>query len=336
MKKSSFILCFMLIALFFGSCDKNKEPGLSNRYETVDSKRFSFALVNGMLHFKSIEKYEEFLSLVENEKERILSEFEKRGDFTSQREHKALLKSSSSIDIPLTMLLMTNFQNCILIENRVYKVNDEKGKVYSIHADFINNAEAMDDLVNEREESSFVQTNSVDEDIYEMSGLPITKGVINNNCPTWANGPSPKKDEASLYTGELYNSGIMNCDGYPGSRFPGGRERYYRGGILFSLFVEGIDDVSYVQGINSNCTDVTAYAEFIFKRRNTSGPAFWSSGSATGYSGRVKYTIYEGGNRLCYYKLNNGYIRFELLSPQGQNIGFINKYFSPNIHFNYN
>lgn len=290
-----------------------------------------------MLHFKSVERYEEFLGLSENEKIRILKDFESKDVYTSQKERLSSLKSDLDINVLEVMLMMKNSNNCVLIENRIYRVNDATGKVYSVSSEHVNNHEILIDLINENENSKFIQVNSVDEDLFEISGLPVTKGVIDNSCPTWANGPSPKI-EGSILVGlsDLNESSIVNCAGYMGSRNVNGMQQYYRGGILFSLYVEGEDKVSNVSGWGFNCTGVIAYAEFIFKRRNTTGAAFWSSGSDIDYNGRVKYEIYTGANRLCYYKLRNSYIKYELLDNSGQNIGFVNKFFGTNIAFNYN
>lgn len=335
-RKELLTLIILFFTIFIYSCSKTN---LDNEeiFETSESIKYSLSLNNGMLHFKNVEKYNEFLGLSENEKSRILKDFESKDVYTSQKERLSSLKSDLDINVPEVMLMMTNSNNCVLIENRIYRVNDATGKVYSVSSEHVNNQEILSDLINENENSKFVQVNSVDEDLFEISGLPVTKGVIDNGCPTWANGPTPKIDGSILGgISDLNGSSIINCSGYMGSRNVSGFQKYYRGGILFSLYVEGADEVSYVSGWGFNCTDVTAYAEFIYKRRNTSGSAFWSSGSAMGNSGKVKYEIYTGANRLCYYKLRNSYIKYEILNNSGQNIGFVNKFFGTNIAFNYN
>lgn len=323
--------------ILVNACSKLDQKKTNRLFETTESSTYQFSLENGMLNFKSADLYNNFLALDDETKYRILSDFEKRGDFKTQHERRMESPDPNpDVEVPLIMQLLTNSENCIIIESRVYKVNDTKGKVYSISKKHWDLVSARTDLMNENETSEWVNVNSVEEDLFEIIGSLTDKGVINNNCPTWANGPTPKIEGSILSTTGINGTGIINCDGYSGSRSVYGYENYYRGGILFSLTIKGEDNVSYTSTPSApNCTDVRAGAEFIFKRNGTSGAGFWSSGYADGYNGRVTYTIYSGANRLCYYRLRNGYIRFEQLNASGQNIGFITRNFSTDIFFNY-
>jgi hypothetical protein len=336
-KKFFFLYVFCAGLILTNSCSKLEQKKTNHLFETPESAKYRLALENGMLNFKSADLYNDFLALDDDTKYHILSEFEKRQDFKTQHELRIERPDSEpEVEVPLIMQLLTNAENCIIIQDRVYKVNDTKGKVYSISEKHLDLTNAINDLLNENEASDWVKVNSVEEDLFEIIGSISEKGVINNNCPTWANGPTPKVEGSILSTTGINGTGIINCDGYSGSRSVYGYENYYRGGILFSLTIKGEDNVSYTSTPSAaNCTDVRAGAEFIFKRNGTSGAGFWSSGYADGYSGRVTYTIYSGANRLCYYRLRNGYIRFEQLNASGQNIGFITRNFSTDIFFNY-
>ncbi len=337
MKRIFFLNVLGIGLIFMNSCSKTIDGKSKSRslFETPESAKFQFGLEDGMLNFKKVNLYNDFLALDDETKFRILSEFEKRSDFTTQQERRMKNPGAKEVEVPLIMQLITNSDHCIIIEERVYKVNDFKGKVYSMLKEHLKTTAAKNDFMNENEGSQWVKVNSVEEDLSEIREM-VEKGVINGNCPTWANGPSPKIEGSILPTTGLNNTGIINCDGYSGNRNVYGYENYYRGGILFFLTIKGEDNVSYTSTPSAaNCTDVITGAEFIYKRNGTSGDGFWSSGSASGYNGRVNYTIYSGGNRLCYYKLRNGYVRFENLNASGQNIGYTTKYFGTDIYFNY-
>jgi hypothetical protein len=192
----------------------------------------------------------------------------------------------------------------IHIENRVYRINAHTGYVYTLPAEYINDNAAITALRNEDLGDNRISRHSVDEDLWEISGLPRPKSGPGPGCPTVAQYNGPEKFLSN--DKEVGTSDSTGCIYPPTDNMTTRvRSRYNRYGVLFELFIRGWEHRNISGGplsCNKIAIDVPAYT---FKRNNantvTSINSFYDESAGGSY---IKETLYRGGNRLCWFYMN--------------------------------
>jgi len=265
----------------------------SPKPSTIDD----ICIVNGMLSFADAEFYDAFVALPEQKALDVLSAYEESAAFESLAESRLYVEDE--IYTPLISSLL-NRNRMIHIENRVYKINAERGHVYSIPSEHINNPEAIRALADENTSNELVHVNSVEEDLWEISGLSASKNTQGEGCPTI---PVNQILDRGDFTSEYSTSD--NC--IAGNSMSNIRLwtylRYYRYGILFELLGRSreTDSPSLSPQANTTCNTITLDSPTCTFRRNHSGYEYNLPPKTSDAKGEVKYKPYSWGNRLCWF-----------------------------------
>lgn len=284
----------LALSILLVSCKKNNvqpagvsDPGM----EYVHVK-------NGMLSFKSIDVYNEFLAKDAAYVAKVLSALEKRNDFTSLSE-SGRMKAGNEIYTELISALL-NEDNMVHIEGRIYKVNAESGFVYSISAEYMNDVKFMTALKNEDASSGLIKQSSVEEDLSEISGTMTDKAGPGSGCPTISTSTIIDSGQVTGSYTILPGCTIGNS---AASVVLWNYMRYYRYGVLFELVMRGkeTDLPSLSPQSGQSCNSITVHSlELAFRRNQNATPYYWSPETRTG-NGEVVYKPYSGGNRLCWF-----------------------------------
>lgn len=296
MKKCT--LAIAACALFLGAC--KKEPPMQEQPEYPASPATAIEnirIVNGMLSFSSAGFYDAFVGQPEEKALHVLWAYEKSAAFESLAESRHFAEDETYTPL-ISALLNRNLM--IHIENKVYRINAKSGYVYSIPSGYINDPRAIDALINEKTSDRLIEVNSVEEDLWEISGLPVPKATPGGGCPTIpVNQILDKGDFTSPY------STLPNC---PNPSSPSEFRlwtylRYYRYGVLFELSGRGRETNSATLGSTPDvtCNTIMLDSPVCTFRRNHSSFVYDLPHQSTSGNGEAKYKPYSGGNRLCWF-----------------------------------
>lgn len=251
-----------------------------------------------MLSFANAYQYDSIVSMDESELMSILAEYQDYEEFTSMAEIRGTAEEDS-IYTPLISCLL-NENNMIHIENRVYKINAERGYVYSCSSEYIDDEEVISSLASESYDDEIIFRHSAEEDLWEISGLPYEKSGPGGGCPTIP--ASQLKHTPGVYS-QTYNTSVGCTVGNNTANVKLWTYlRYYRYGILFEL-VGRSRETDLWGNLNGGvtCNTITLYSPTCTFKRNRSSYVYNLPAKTTSAKGEVKYKPYSGGNRLCWF-----------------------------------
>jgi hypothetical protein len=252
-----------------------------------------------MLSFEKAEFYDTFISRDEEQVLETLRQYEQSNDYLSLAEQREWAEDTVYTEL-ISSLLNTDYM--IHIENKVYRINAHTGYVYTLPAEYINDDAAITALRNEDLTYDAISRHSVEEDLWEISGLPFDKSGPGSGCPTIQAGQTLHDPDKWLmpYYNTNYGCSVGNGTGsvtlwcYP---------RYYRYGILFELLMRSkeTDLPSLSPQSGKTCNSIILHSlKLEFRRNKHATPFYFAPTTKTG-NGEVKYKPYSGVNRLCWF-----------------------------------
>lgn len=287
-----YILAVLATAILAGC---KKEETTENVMQTKSMPIKEISIVNGMLSFNKAEFYDNFVSGDEEEVLAILRQYEENSSYLSLAEQREWAEDTVYTELISSLLNQTHM---IHIENKVYRINAATGSVYTLPAEYINDVTAMTALKNEDITNELISAHSVEEDLWEISGLPVPKGGPGSGCPTIP--ASTIKDNSSL--SPLYST-VPGCSAgnTPFNAKLWTYLRYYRYGILFELLGRSREtDVPNLGG-GFSCNSITLNSPTCTFKRNHSSYTYNLPPKIASAKGEVRYKPYSGGNRLCWF-----------------------------------
>jgi hypothetical protein len=187
------------LLLLMAGCKKDVNENQNNQPKNMPVQGIN--IVNGMLSFDKAEFYDTFVSQSDGQVLDALRQYEERNDYLSLAEQREWAEDTVFTEV-ISYLLNTNYM--IHIENKVYRINAHTGYVYTLPAEYLNDNAAITALRNEDLGDERISRHSVEEDLWEISGLPQPKSGPGSGCPKVPqyNGPHnlPSNDQV-VYTG---------------------------------------------------------------------------------------------------------------------------------------
>lgn len=298
MNKNKSILAMAMVVMSVASCKKEQSATFTAN-QTKTTSINGIQIVNGMLSFEKAEFYDGFVSRDEKEIMPILAGFEEDAAYLSLNEQRSYAEDETYTPL-ISSLLNSNLM--IHIENKVYRINASSGYVYSIPAEYINDNAAITALKNEDKNNSLISVNSVEEDLWEISGLPEPKSGAGGGCPTVAgyNGT-----ERQLYNDKSHvHKGIACSDNVVEDLIVHTSSRYERYGIYFELSMRGWE----IKKSNDNytCNQIKFEIPTItWKSKNLPAQNVYSINPYPVPGGmKVKVKPYGSSRRLCWFYMN--------------------------------
>jgi len=317
------------VALLLVLSGCKKEETIENGVMQTKSMPINeISIVNGMLSFSKAEFYDNFVSGDEKEVLAILRQYEENSSYLSLAEQREWAEDTLYTELISSLL---NHAHMIHIENKVYRINAATGSVYTLPAEYINDVTAMTALKNEDIGNDLISEHSVEEDLWEISGLPVPKGGPGSGCPTINaySGPHKKLNNEKI---SLSGGGSGCTTGWTGNFSTHAEARYRRYGIYFELYLRGWQQVSTQSvGTTLSCNQIRFDIPFYhFKINRNSNHTVQSTVLTTQPgNGFRKIWVYNGSHRLCWFYMNGRTgTRFSYSQP------WILTDFAP-VYFNY-
>lgn len=293
----------LVAAIGFLSGCKKEETTENEQMPTKSMPINEISIVNGMLSFSKAEFYDNFVSGDEKEVLTILRQYEENNSYLSLAEQREWAEDTVYTELISSLL---NQAHMIHIENKVYRINAATGSVYTLPAEYINDVTAMTALKNENLGNDLISRHSVEEDLWEISGLPMPKGGPEGGCPT-VNAYSGSYNKPNN-TGIAYPAGSSGCaTGWTGNFTTHAEARYRRYGIYFELYVRGWQQVSTQSlGVTLTCNPIRFDIPFYHLKINRNNNHTVQASVLTTKPGNAyhKIWVYNGSHRLCWFYMN--------------------------------
>ncbi len=282
-------------------CGCKKEETTENVMQPKNMPVQGINIVNGMLSFDKAEFYDTFGSQSDGQVLDALRQYEERNDYLSLAEQREWAEDTVYTEV-ISSLLNTNYM--IHIENKVYRINAHTGYVFTLPAQYINDNAAITALRNEDLGDDRISRHSVEEDLWEISGLPMPKSGDKSTCPTIS--PGLKIHDPVNFIQPNYSTWLGCTVGNDQGNFTlWNYPRYYRYGIRFELVLRSreTDIPSLAPNITLTCNSIIGESLNLQYRRNGNpgiiSKGFESKVSHQGHKSEVVLKPYGGSRRLC-------------------------------------
>lgn len=156
---------------------------------------------------------------------------------------------------------------------------------------------------------------SVEEDLWEISGLPQPKSGPGGGCPNAGSNIRVADKSTNYQTWTGCNVGNSNLAAWLQAEM-----RYRRYGIYFELGMWSSERYAtlYSPGYSFTCNTVRLESDFCkFKRNNNQGTVYNVGFHTNSGTGERKFKPYKGSNRLCwiYWKGRTRKVSANQVSP---------------------
>jgi hypothetical protein len=305
------------LLLLMAGCKKDINENQNNQLKNLPVPGIN--VVKGMLSFDKAEFYDTFVSQSDGQVLDALRLYEKSNDYLSLAEQREWAEDTVYTEV-ISSLLNTDYM--IHIENKVYRINAHTGYVYTLSAEYLNDNAAITALRNEDLGNGRICRQSVEEDLWEISGLPQPKSGPGGGCPK---AISPIRAQAPANSSTMYSTwtnchiGNTNLTAWLHAEM-----RYRRFGIYFELGMWGSERYATVNypGYAFTCNNVRLESDICtFKRNNNQGTVYnvtiHNPADYTGNRSDIVFKPYGGANRLCwiYWKGRTRKVSTNQVSP---------------------